>query len=287
MTDSESGPWAQEATDVVRAIAGGLLFGVPLIFTMEMWWLGTTTEPLPMVAVLALTFGALLLLNRTSGFRSTKDVRLVDSAIDAVEAVALAVLIAWVLLFALQEIRFDTPLREMLGKVVYEAMPIGIGIALASHFLRQDRTAEDDGGESTDGGEQKVPATVADLAATVIGSVFVAFNIAPTDEIPMVAARMVTPALVGVVALSLVVSFLVVFVAGFTDQEGRQRQQGAFQHPLAETVAAYLVSLVCGALMLWFFQRLDLGAPLGETLSHVIVLGLPAAVGGAAGRLAV
>ena len=36
-------------------------------------------------------------------------------------------------------------------------------------------------------GKDKLHATVADLGATVIGAVFIAFNIAPTDEVTMIA----------------------------------------------------------------------------------------------------
>jgi uncharacterized membrane protein len=58
------------------------------------------------------------------------------------------------------------------------------------------------------------------------------------------------------------------------------------QHPVTETAVCYLIALATAAVMLWFFQRFDAGAPWQQTLSHVIVLGLPASVGGAAGRLA-
>ena len=86
--------------------------------------------------------------------------------------------------------------------------------------------------------------------------------------------------------VSLLASFCIVFVAGFSKEQQRRNQEGVFQHPLSETVACYLVALVGSAVMLWYFQRLDLSAPWQETLSHVVVLGLPASIGGAAGRLA-
>lgn len=37
--------WAAEATDVVRAVSGGLLFGVPLLYTMEVWFTGSHASP--------------------------------------------------------------------------------------------------------------------------------------------------------------------------------------------------------------------------------------------------
>ena len=288
----ERGPWAREGVDVVRAVSGGLLFGVPLLYTMEVWWIGTYTQPERLFGILGLTFVAVFLLNRTSGFRTTKDIRFADAAMDAVEAVALGIVSVTFILFLLQEITLTTPLQEAMGKIAYEATPFGIGIALAHHFLRRGRAQGDDDeeegdGDERDGGADSLRATAADIGATVIGAIFVAFNIAPTDEIPMLAGTMSAWALLAVVAVSLVLSFCIVFVAGFSNEEQRHQQQGILQHPVTETVACYLLALLVAGAMLWFFQRLDSTSPLGEILADVVVLGLPASVGGAAGRLAV
>lgn len=286
------GPWAEEAINVVRAASGGMLFGIPLLYTMEVWWVGSFTSPQRMLVVLGVTFAAVFVLNQTSGFRSTRDVRLRDAAADAVEAVAIALVSVAAILLLLREITGATPMLEALGKVVYEATPFGIGGALAAHFLRKGRTEsdDDDDGDHEGGGQASkstINATVADVGATVIGAVFVAFNIAPTDEVPMLAAAMPPGWLLGVVAASVTVTYLIVFVAGFANQDQRHEQAGALQHPLTETVACYLIALVVAGLMLWFFQRVSSTTPWEALIGNVVVLGLPAAVGGAAGRLAV
>jgi putative integral membrane protein (TIGR02587 family) len=279
--------WREEGIEVVRAVSGGLLFGIPLLYTMEVWWVGTYTEPSRVLGVLLLTFLPVFFLNRTSGFRSSKDVRFRDAAIDSVETVAIGLVTAAGLLVLLKEITLSTPLNEAVGKVAFEALPFGMGIALAQHFLRRGRTeGDDDSGGADKGQHDKLHATLADVGATVIGAVFIAFNIAPTDEVPMIAAALGPFSLVAVMLVSLTVSFCIVFVAGFSDEKKRHEQEGLFQRPATETVACYLIALVASAVMLWYFQRLDASAPWQETLSHVIVLGLPASVGGAAGRLA-
>lgn len=280
--------WAAEGGELIRAVSGGLLFGIPLLFTMEVWWVGTYTEAWAVLAALGATFVPVWFLNRTSGFRSGKDIRLSDSLMDSVEAVAIGMVSAALLLLLLHEITFTTPLREAIGKAVFEAAPFGIGVALAHHFLRRSRTEGDedeDGSDGTNDDEDRLHATVADIGATAIGAVFIGFNIAPTDEVPLIATRLSPVALALVVATSLAVSFCIVFVAGFSDQERRHEQQGLFQRPASETVAAYLVALVVAAAMLLFFQKLDPAGPWQENLALVVVLGLPASVGGAAGRL--
>jgi uncharacterized membrane protein len=78
-----------------------------------------------------------------------------------------------------------------------------------------------------------------------------------------------------------------VFEAGFSNQQERRSSSGVIQHPVTETVACYLLSFVASAVMLWFFQRWTFSDPFTVVLHRSVVLALPAAVGGAAGRLAV
>jgi putative integral membrane protein (TIGR02587 family) len=276
--------WAHEADDLARGIGGGMLFGIPLVFTMEVWWLGGTTTPAHMLAALLVTFVPVALLIRSAGFRREQDVRAVDALMDAVEAVALGVVAAALLLLVLGEIGPGVPLSETLGKIVYEAVPFAIGVAVAKHVFGGSRDSEDRRGSRA---RTPVQAALADVGATLVGALFVAFNIAPTDEIPMLASSATPLRLLAVVAMSLAASYVIVFVAGFGDQDGRRQQEGPFQHPLTETVAAYLVALLGTVAMLWFFQRLDEPLLSSATFTEVLLLGLPAAVGGAAGRLAV
>ena len=286
--------WAHEADDLARGLGGGMLFGIPLLYTVEVWWLGATSKPAHMLAAVAAAYFPVALLIRSSGFRQEKDVRLRDALRDAVEAVALGVVGAAAVLFVIGEIGPGIPLGEAVGKLAYEAVPFSIGVAVACHIFGGSRDNDDDESDDDDrgsdvGSETRSPgqATSADLGATIVGAVFVAFNIAPTEEIPILAAATTMPRLLGVVALSLAASYVIVFVAGFGDQPGRRGQQGVFQHPATETVASYLVALLATLAMLVFFQRLDSPLLSEATLSQVLLLGLPAAVGGAAGRLAV
>lgn len=149
-----------------------------------------------------------------------------------------------------------------------------------------------------DGEEQTTPqenglikdelhATFADVGATIIGATVIAFSIAPTDEIPMLAAAASPPWQLAMIATSLLISYCIVFQAGFSDQQKRKQQKGIFQLPSSETIMSYLVSLLVSAFMLWFFQKLTFSDPWTMWLDHTLMLGLPATIGGAAGRLAI
>jgi uncharacterized membrane protein len=54
-----------------------------------------------------------------------------------------------------------------------------------------------------------------------------------------------------------------------------------------ETLLAYIVSLLAALIALYLFDRVEIGDSIGQVVSETLVLGLPAAVGGAAGRVAV
>lgn len=286
---SVGGPWKAELSDLVRAMSGGLLFGVPLLYTMEVWWTGERTSPQQMAVVLALLFVPAFVLNKTAGFRTSRDVRLVDAAADTIETLAVGMVVTAVVLVLLRQINIDTPTGSIVGMVLYESFPFCLGVGVARHFLTGSRDTEeepgDDGTDSDGADENALNETLADVGATTIGAVFVSLTIAPTDEIPMIAAGIDPLWLLVFVVASLLISYAIVFAAGFSGEERRRAQRGIFQKPITETVACYLVALAVAVVMLWVFRRgLD---PWADGVTRVVILGLPAAIGGAAGRLAI
>lgn len=284
--------WSSELDDFIRGISGGFLFGIPLLYTMEVWWVGSYSPPPRMMAAIAATLVVVFLLNRIEGFRKSDCVRLSDTVMDSIETLAIGIICTTCVLILLQEITLSTPLGEALGKLIFESVPFSIGVALARSFLSGDReeSADDQDRSTSTRGRTKIDkvslnATLKDVGVTLIGTIIIAFNIAPTDEIPMLAAGISPPWLLVMIAASLLISYGIVFQAGFVNQAKRRQQQGIFQRPLSETIAAYLVSLTAAMLMLCFFQQLTFEDPWLTWLSYTIILGLPATVGGAAGRL--
>lgn len=278
-------PWKTELHDLIRGASGGFLFGIPLLYTMEVWWIGSFVGAFRLLTALIFTFLILFFLNQASGFRRKQVVHPMDAIADAIEAMAIGIVCSGLVLILLQEITVQTPISEILGKLIYESVPFTIGVALANQVLGSD--AEGREGHEQDLPKHQLSATFSDISATLIGATIIAFNIAPTDEIPMLASAVTGLWLLGVIFSSLIISYCIVFAAGFTNQRQRQQHYGIFQRPLSETIAAYLVSLIAALVMLFFFQKVQWSDPWQIWLSHTILLGLPAAIGGAAGRLAV
>ena len=286
----------REFNDLIRATAGGFLFGVPLLYTMEVWWIGSSVDPpIMLVAIAALVIVALA-LNLTGGFRKSQADTPMEALSDAFNAVAVGFISAALMLVLLQEVTWQTQLRETLGKIIFEGVPFAMGAALANQFLQPAGDDADPAPAPDKPGkpralkrffpENNLNETLADVGATLVGALIVAFSIAPTEEVPMLVSGIQGPRLLGIILASLVISYMIVFQANFTSQSQRQMQQGLFQSPLSETIMSYLVSLMAAAIMLGFFQQISLATPWEVAFRHVVVLGLPATIGGAAGRLA-
>jgi len=283
-----AGGWRREAGDLVRGVSGGLLFGVPLLYTMEVWWYGSWVDPRWMLGALVLAFVAVLALMRSAGFRDTRVTSWSDAVGDGVEILAVALVSAAAFLVLLRQVTWETSLEAAVGATVFEAIPFAFGAALARQFLQ--RVDADDDGDPADDMPVDDPAigrTLADAGGAAVGALVVSFSIAPTDEVPMIAQSLSAPWLIAMVLASLAASYAIVFAADFLDQEGRRRHEGLFQRPFAETVGAYAIALVVALVALLAFERVGPDHSWESWVAFTLVLGLPAAIGGAAGRLAV
>ncbi|MEH1963421.1 MAG: TIGR02587 family membrane protein [Nostoc sp.] len=292
-TKRQKNVWRSEINDIIRGACGGFLFGIPLLYTMEVWWIGSLAKPQLMIMAIALMFIVVYFLNQIEGFRERRYTWLADqAAMDTVEAIAIGLACSTFVLLLLRELTPETSLKESLGKIIFESVPFAIGVALANQLLGDTRNSYAEGEateakNTTNNKGDELQASFADLGATLIGAIVIAFNIAPTDEITMLAAAASPPWELAMIVTSLLISYGIVFQAGFSDQQKRKQQKGIFQRPSSETIMSYLVSLLAGAFMLWFFQKLTFSDPWTMWLDHTLMLGLPATIGGAAGRLAI
>ena len=283
--------WQEEIQEIISGASGGFLFGIPLLYTMEVWFIGSDIEPPILLSSLAVTFTIVLMLNQIEGFRPEKNLTILENIAETIETLAIGITCAALMLIVLQEINGQTSLSEALGKIVFEAIPFSVGVAFSRSLLSRDaETDSDNNNQSVQSSKQQAIVwkdTVADLIAAMIGSLFVAFSIAPTDEIDMLASSASSGWLLIMMLASLLISYGIVFASKITNYQNRLKQSGIFQSPKSETIMSYLVSLLTGILIMWFFHKLTFSDPWFMWLRHGIVLGLPACIGGAAGRLAV
>ena len=109
---TRGGGWRRERSDLVRGASGGFLFGVPLLYTMEVWWIGSFATPPRMAAALIAAFALVFLLTLTGGFRDDEAGKLGDTLIETVQAVGFSLLFSAAILVLLRRVTFETPLDE-------------------------------------------------------------------------------------------------------------------------------------------------------------------------------
>lgn len=284
MSDQASHTWADEWRDLMRGVGGAAIIGIPLVYTMEMWQLATLLPPRNVLLLITLALLVNVGYNYASGFRD--DSGIIDAVFDAVESYGLAVVFAFVLLVLLRIVDASTPVLDVATKVAVEAIPLSIGISIAAV---QFTGGGDSGGGEAQGSEtarRRYPALL-DAGIAVAGAIVFAFNVAPTEEILLLATRATPPHLLALMVFSLALSYGMIFVADFSGVQQRRSARGLLQTPAGETVMAYALALLVSAGMLYAFHPVTVGEHPYTFAAAMVVLGLPATVGGAAGRLLV
>lgn len=280
MASDTRGPWATELDNFVRAFSGAYIFGIPLLFTMEMWWIGEYANRWKVIAFLGIAVTANLGLNYVAGFKRKGSL---GAAFEqTIDAVAVGLVAALGMLLVLNRINPSDPLDSMVGMVVIQAVPLSIGASVANEVFGW-HGEKDRQGDNHDHHLQPWQELISDIGATAIGGIFIGFSIAPTEEVQMLAAGLGYVHVIALIVFTLLLSYGIVFASGFD----RRPPEGLFQQPATETALAYVVSLLVAFTTLYLFDQIHLNDPLKFTVEQVLVLGVPTTVGGAAGRLVV
>ena len=260
------------ARDLARAFGGALLFSLPLLMTMEMWWFGFTLHPARLALFLLAAVPLLVGLAYFAGF-SHRHHGFAHAVLDTFVALAVGYLTAAVLLSAMGILEPGATLRASAGQIGLQAVPGAMGALLAR---RQLSAGKGDGDED----EARYPG---ELFLMVAGALFLALNVAPTEEMILIAYRMTPWHAIALIAVSLTVMHAIVYRAGFAGQHEQGQPVTAFVH---FTLAGYGLVLLVSLCVLWVFGRTD-GHGLTEIVDAAVVLSFPGALGAAAARLLV
>ncbi|PDT34219.1 MULTISPECIES: TIGR02587 family membrane protein [Sinorhizobium] len=256
-----------------RAFAGALIFAVPVLMTMEAWALGFHLHPLRLALLLAVTVPMLVLLHKYGGFRET--VMLRDRIADAFVALLVAAFAATAVLLIFGIVNAEMPLREVVGKIAVQVVPGSLGASLARAQL---------GPSPLEDNEIPEPGYAGELFLMVVGALFLSVNIAPTEEVVLIAYKMNPWQEVALVIGTLGLMHAFVYELEFRGTHNPEPGAGFFSIFFRYALVGYALVMLVNAYILWTFGRTD-GAGLSETLSAVVVLSFPGALGAAVARL--
>jgi putative integral membrane protein (TIGR02587 family) len=260
---------------LARAFGGAVLFSLPLLMTMEMWWLGFYLHRVKLLLFMVVMIPVLVALDYFSGFEETRSWR--EDLEDGMIAYGVGLVAALVILLLFGIVDPSQPLREIVGKVAIQSVPASFGAVLANSQLA--------GGH--DGARERRTERAgygARLFIMAAGAAFLAFNVAPTEEMILIAFVMTPWHGLALVAAALVMMHGFVYGSHFRGAPRVPRQTSGWSLFLRYTVTGYAVALAVSAYVLWTFGRYEGGAP-ASYLMMTLVLGFPAALGAAAARL--
>lgn len=289
---------AESLQEYGRGVAGGLMFSLPLLYTMEVWWTGFIAHPWRLLTYVLATFVLLLGYNRYSGLR--RDASLIEVAIDSVEEMGIGLFIAAFVLFLLGRITFEMPVNEIVGLIVMEAMTVAIGVSVGTAQLgaggKEDEGLEGDSvkqSHSDDSKSRKKVSTArpdkeeihfgGQMVLAVCGAVLFAANLAPTEEVVVVGIETSWMKITGLAIVSLLMGSLILHYSEFKGANQFVHKDG-LSAILLGTVITYAVALATSAAILWVFGRFD-GVTLYIALAQTVALGVAATLGASAGRL--
>jgi putative integral membrane protein (TIGR02587 family) len=271
---NDEAPHRRFLVGLARAFAGATIFSLPLLMTMEMWWLGFAMSPLRLALLITLLLPLLVGLSYVSGFEATATLR--EDVRDAFVAFAVGVTSSALVLLMLDLLRPAMSLDEWVGRVSLQAVPASIGALLAQSQLGHTREDRAEAGRRQ--------GYWFEVFLMVAGALFLAFNVAPTEEMILLAYRMPLWNAALLVVVSLVVIHSFVYAVEFRGQQRLPEGLTATRVFLRLTVVGYAVVLLVCAYVLWTFGRFAGGGLLLDLVTTV-VLGFPAAIGAAAARL--
>jgi putative integral membrane protein (TIGR02587 family) len=269
-------PVEESLREYSRGVAGGLIFSLPLLFTMEVWWAGFLSQPVRILGYLLATYILLLGYNRYAGIRH--DANWTDVLCDSVEELGIGIVIAAFVLYLAGQLHSDMPLSEIVGKIVIEAGVVAIGVSVG--------TAQLGGGDKDTGfggSDEKRSGLVGQTVIAFCGAILFAANIAPTEEIVMIALESTPLRLILMMLTSMALGTVVLFYSDFTRAHRFSRAEKK-RHIVIGTIFTWIIGAFASALMLWFFGRFD-GGSIFTATSEVVVLAFPATLGASAGRL--
>jgi putative integral membrane protein (TIGR02587 family) len=257
-------------------VAGGLLFSLPLLYTMEVWHAGFVMPPHRQLVLVLLALVLLLGYNRYAGLHP--ETTWVETAVESIEEMGIGLILAAIVLLLIGRITPEQDVSEIIGRIIVEAVTVAIGVSVGTTQL---------GGNSAEGGGRRAERGAATLGGqltlALCGAVLFAANVAPTEEIVLIGIEQSGLHLAALGVATMVVAALVLYFSDFHGARRWARAEGGFAM-LRGTVVTYAVGLAASAVILWLFGRFD-GMGAAAIAGQTVALGVASTLGASAGRL--
>lgn len=284
----------EEGRDLLRGLAGGILFGMPILYTMEVWHHGMSYDSSHLLGTLVLTFFLNVIFSFFAGVRKKySSESLIGSLEDGLTSLGIGFLLSIVILWLIGRLHPLEDLKATVGKVLLEACIISVGVTFTNFKFKSSSNARngenkspnrDESFRQMSSEEKQLKVDLDDLVVTFAGAFVFAFNVAPTEEIVLIASSMNSMSILILLGAELFFCYLLLYAAGFKEHEVYEKDS-IFQSSFAETMMTVASALLVSSALLALIGESSASSNSLTFISCVVTLGLPATVGGAAGRL--
>lgn len=259
-------------TSVGRAFAGALIFALPMLMTMEMWSLGVTLHPWRILLLMLIALPLLLGLSHFSGIRRTARWR--DELADVLVAMLVSIATAALVLWMFGVLTSEMSSREIVSKLAMQFVPCGVGAMLARSQLGEAHAGKP---------RRRGPSYGGELFVMMAGAIFLSLNVAPTQEVELIAQKMTTLQEILLAICSLLVMQVFVHAARF--RGGHAFDNISMVSVFARyTLVGYVIVFGVSLGLMWLLGRTE-GNALHEVLSACVVISFLGAIGASAARL--
>lgn len=258
-----------------RAFAGALIFCLPLLMTMEMWWLGFTLEPWRLAQFMIVNIAILYGLSKVAGFEASHSK--IDDLLDTFAAYFVAVVVAAIVLALTGAISLRMTASEVAGMIAIQAVPASFGAMVGAKLMGE--------GDAIEQSEHWRRTYSGRLFLFLAGALFLSFTVAPTEEMILVSFKMSPWQSLAMMLGSILLLHAILYIVGFRGQKGRAER--SHSHALfRQSLPGYAIAITASLYLLWSFGRLD-GLGLAPAVMAVIVLAVPASIGAGIARIVI
>lgn len=266
------------AANLARAFGGALVFSVPALMTMEMWWLGFYQNGFRLALFVALAIPLLTGLSYFEGFEDTASVK--DDILDTFAALTVGFIAAALMLLLFGVISTAMSADEIIGKIAIQTVVAALGAMFAESLLGMG----DSEGEKHSQEKLRGASYFGQIFLMIVGAILLSMTLAATEEMILIAYQMTEWHTVALVLVTLAITHGFVFAVKHHRGEVVHSHESFLSFFARYTIVSYAVALLISAYILWTFGRMD-GTGAEEIVKATIVLGFPASLGASASRL--
>ena len=253
-----------------RGLAGGMLIGVPVLLTMEVWWEGFFVPAWRILVFYVFNFGVLLILQHYSGLHHRKTTASQVRA--AIVAYGLGIFASAIILALLHVLRADSNFRDVAGKLMIESVPVSIGASVAISEFGDD--------EDLPQHRRERVGYFGSLGMAIAGAALFGFGLSAAEEPLMIANQLDWIHGVLIMLVSLLQVCAIVYSVGGRGDESSEKE--TLPKVLGQSVSTYAVALLVGAFYLWTFGTLNEHLSFTASTYVIIAIGFATSFGAAA-----